>query len=93
LADDLSELGERRGLDVGDARPRALDDLRSGLADFDLIVSLEGDPRPHLGEVPFHTVVLEWDAENHGAPIDDVARAIAAQLQQLIELLRGDDAE
>jgi hypothetical protein len=87
------EFVEKHGLDFAGARPKALSELHGGLADFDLIVSLEGDPRPQLGEVPFHTVVLEWEVGGRNVPIDEVARGIAAQLQNLIELLRGADAE
>ena len=93
LPDDLLEFVEKHGLDFAGARPTAIADLPDELGDFDLIVSLEGDPRPHLGEIPFHTVVLEWDIGSPSAPLDEVARGIAAQLQHLVELLRGDDAE
>jgi phosphate transport system protein len=93
LAPDLVDFVEQHGLDFAGATPKEIGALPDGLGEFDLIVSLEGDPRPHLGEVPFHTVVLEWDVGGESAPLDEVARSIAAQLQHLVELLRGEDAE
>ena len=46
-----------------------------------------------LGDIPFRTVALEWDVPGDQAPLDEVARRIAAELQNLIELLRGEHAE
>jgi len=92
LAPDLVEFVEARGLDFAGTRPMGVGELRDVLADFAVIVSLEGDPRPHLGEVPFHTVVLEWDVGGRSTPLDEVAPRIAAELHALVELLRGEDA-
>jgi len=93
LADELVAFVEQHGLDFAGTHPKALGELREPLADFDVIVSLEGDARPHIGEIPFHTVLLEWDAGGRTAPVDEAARRVAAELHALIELLRGDDAE
>ncbi|HVR29359.1 MAG TPA: phosphate signaling complex protein PhoU [Thermoanaerobaculia bacterium] len=93
LAPDLLQFVEQHGLDFAGTRPKDIGDLRDLLADFDVVVSLEGDPRPRLGEIPFHTVVLEWDVGGRTGPLDEVARRIAAELHALVELLRGEDAE
>jgi hypothetical protein len=81
------------GLDFAGTRPKAIAALPTDLADIDIIVSLEGDPRRALGEIPFRTVALEWEVEGATAPIEEVARRIAAELQNLIELVRGEHAE
>jgi protein-tyrosine-phosphatase len=93
VAPELLEFGERRGLDFAGARPKSVAQLPMELVDLDLVVSLEGDPRPGLGEIPFRTVALEWDVQGDQASLDEVARRIAAELQNLIELLRGEHAE
>ena len=56
-------------------------------------MSLDGDPRPGLGEIPFRTVVLEWDLQDGQAPLDEVARRIASELRNLVEILHGEHAE
>jgi phosphate transport system protein len=93
LAPDLVEFLERHGLDLAGIEPRGTGALPDGLAGFDLIVSLEGDARPHLPEVPFHTVVLEWNVGGADAALEEAARRVAAELHALVELLRGEDAE
>jgi phosphate transport system protein len=93
LAPDLIEFVEKHGLDFAGTRPKTVADLPQSLGDFDVIVSLAGDPRPRLREIPFHTVALEWDLGGEDAPLEEVARRIAAELHALVSLLRGDDAE
>ena len=93
LAPELPEFAEQRGLDFAGTRPKSVAQLPLELVDLDLIVSLEGDPRPGLGEIPFRTVALEWNVQGDHAPLEEVARRIAAELQNLIELLRGEHAE
>jgi len=93
LAPDLPEFVERSGLDFAGTRPKSVAQLPIELVELDLIVSLDGDPRPGLGEIPFRTVVLEWDKGGSQAPLDELARHIAAELRNLIELLRGEHAE
>ena len=93
LAPELPEFAERSGLDFAGTRPKSVAQLPAELVELDLIVSLDGDPRPGLGEIPFRTVVLEWDLDGSEAPLDELARRIAAELRNLIELLRGEHAE
>ncbi len=93
LAPELLEFVETHGLDFAGTKPKGIAALPAELAELDIIVSLEGDPRPALGDIPFRTVVLEWTVEDTTAPLDEVARRIAAELQNLIELLRGEHAE
>jgi phosphate transport system protein len=93
LAPELLAFVEAHGLDFSGTRPKAIAELPVDLADFDIIVTLEGDPRPHLGRLPFRTVVVDWDIQAERPSLDSVARRIAAELHDLIELLRGEHAE
>jgi phosphate transport system protein len=93
LSPELLSFVEAHGLDFAGTRPKAIAALPTDLAEVDIIVSLEGDPRPGLGEIPFHTVALEWDVQGESAPLEEVARRIAAELRNLIELVRGEHAE
>ena len=89
----MSVYREFSGKTVEEALRNARESFEVELNDLDIIASLEGDPRPRLGVIPFRTVVLEWDVAARAAPIDEVARRIAGELQNLIELVRGEHAE
>jgi phosphate transport system protein len=93
LAPDLVAFAQAHGLDFAGARPKGIGELSADLADFDLVVSLEGDPRPRIGRIPFRTVAIEWDVEADSSTLESAAPRVAAELQHLIELLRGEHAE
>ena len=88
---------EQRGLDTAGLTPEP--PIHEDLADYHVIVSFGGDVRPHLPEIPFHTVVLEWDLgpgphdmdqERAEGLIEEMYKKIADELQRLIETLRGE---
>ncbi|MEM7351182.1 MAG: PhoU domain-containing protein [Acidobacteriota bacterium] len=89
---------DQRGLDTSALAPSppVLEDL----ADYHVIVSFGGDVRPHLPELPFHTVVLEWelgpgpegmDQERGEKLLEAMHQEIASRLQALMETLRGEE--
>jgi phosphate transport system protein len=93
-------MGEH-GVDLSGVRPRALKLTHYELAEKHLVISLQGPVRNYVPELPFHTTGLEWDV---GPIWDDrvetltseemqtIYRQIAAQVSDLMELLRGRDA-
>ena len=94
---------EARGLDSADLRPVTLDELGPEILQFDVVVSLEGRPEKHIAhDLPFRTVVLEWDV---GAPPNDLDqdRAEAAleqafhrlkdEIGRLMEMMRGKEVD
>ena len=91
----------RHGLDPGDAKPRPLNPKREALQQYHVIVSLGGDLRPHVEEIPFHAVVLEWDLasglegldqERAERLLEDIFKDIASRVRGLMETLRGKGA-
>ncbi len=87
---------EQRGLDTSGLEPEL--PVHEDLADYHVIVSFGGDVRPHLPEMPFHTVVLEWDLvpdldgmdqERADGLLEEMYKGIADELQGLVETLRG----
>jgi phosphate transport system protein len=90
---------DRNRLDTGDLEPVALDSIQ--LSSYHVIVSLGGDVRPHVPEVPYSTTVLEWDVGRGPEGMDqeraekllaETTRRIAEEVRELMETLRGEGA-
>ena len=92
---------ERHGLDASRLAPTLLEPIHEELASYYVIVSLAGDPRPHIPEVPFHTALLEWDVgpsadgldqERAEKLLEETYKRIAHEIRGLMETLRGEEA-
>ena len=68
---------------------------------FDVIVSLGSEAREHLRDLPFHTVLLEWDLgeapdafdqDRAEALLDGAYKELKLQARQFMETLRGEHA-
>ena len=65
------------------------------LASYHVIVGLGMDPADILTEVPFHTVLLEWEGLACPMTIEDAevsSRALLNRISGLMEVLHGEDA-
>jgi phosphate transport system protein len=91
-----------RDLQPPDAPPRGLTLTPAELADFHLVVSLQGPVKDYLPKVPFHTTALEWevgeppcdlDPEAARAALEDIYRGLAARISELMETLRGEGGQ
>ncbi|MCP3964176.1 MAG: hypothetical protein GY719_40620 [bacterium] len=92
---------ESHGLDTSELEPTLLEQRHEDLASYYVIVSFGGDPRAHIGQMPFHTVLLEWDAgpdptgldqERAESTIEESYKLIASRIRGLMETLRGEEA-
>lgn len=101
LAPGLREFLAERGIDPGGQVPVALDFTPQELAQFDLIVSLQGAARSYMDSVPFHTSLQEWEVGGlpDGIPPEQLRqryetlyREIAVQLGNLMAILTGEEA-
>jgi phosphate transport system protein len=97
----LNNFLQQRGFDLGRALPSSLDLTPVELANFHVIVSLQGPVKSYIAELPFHTISLEWDLGPcpTGLPekeaqqrLEELYREIAANVQELMETLRGEGA-
>ena len=96
----LVEFFEKHGMDSSKHRSTALDFVPEELADFHVIVSLQGPVKSYISAIPFHTVALEWDVGSLPQNLDEaetnqrleeIYREIALLIQDLMETLRGDE--
>ena len=85
---------EERGIDASALHPKSLEAVRRQLTDYHVIVSLGGNPRPHITDAPFRTVFVEWEVGPPDTPehIDTAFKEIAHHVRDLMEILRGDQA-
>lgn len=84
--------------DVKDLAPRELITAHRELAAHHVIVSLGGDPRPHMPEIPFHTALLEWevgptptdsDAPLDEAQLEEIYKDLSLHIRDLMTTLQG----
>lgn len=92
---------EAHGLALSDARPRRFDSIPEDWKANHVVVSLQGPVDRYLGDVPFHTVALQWDVPeppaDGGTPEGQAAyealyRDLSARITDLIETLHGEEA-
>ena len=87
LAQELLTLAHELSLDLAGITPTRLALERDVLAQYDVIVSLGAAARQHLTEVPYATVVLEWDVPK----LADVAReAMPLRLREISHYLSNE---
>lgn len=92
---------DRNGYDAEELSPKGMPTLSEELARFHLVIGLEPGARDRLPEIPFRTVVLEWDLgpinddldqERSQAMLEAAFKKIADRMHDLMETLRGDEA-
>jgi phosphate transport system protein len=86
-------LAHESGLDLEGTDPTSLDSLRDQLSEYNLIVSMMPGARQHIPELPFHTILLEWDIPAVD-PADETALAdlyktITHEVSELVQALAG----
>ena len=97
LDEKLVAFLDRKGLAPSDRRPTAIPTTHDELDDYHLIVNLDSGLRDHLADLPFKTVLLDWDLIPAGDVTDEALEAVykqlAAKIGDLMTRLRGEDAE
>ncbi len=90
---------ERHSVTLEGAEPRGLEMTPLELAQQHLIVSLQGPVQGYFEQVPFHTTPLQWDVTPPPADpaafdawLEEAYRDLATRIRDLMELLRGEDA-
>jgi phosphate transport system protein len=97
LSPALTEFLQGRGLDASELAPKGLDMTQLELAQQHVIVSLQGPVSGYFSPLPFHTAALEWDLGEPPEAGDqsrqeELYRALALEIKDLMELLRGEGA-
>jgi len=97
----LVEFLEDFGVDASEIKCQGIDVIEHDLASLDVIISLDKNVRKYFYDIPFHTSALRWklsgmpeelDAEEKKARLEDTYRELTVKLDELMQLLVGDDA-
>ena len=99
-APGLIEFMETKGLAVSPMMRQKVEPDTGNAAAYDIIVSLNGPVNDYFPTQPFRTVFLEWDvgqAPSNSAEADEryvaIYRETTARLRDLMETLRGEEAD
>lgn len=99
-APGLIEFMETKGLAVSPITRQVVQPVTDNAAAYDIIVSLNGPVSDYFPSQPFRTVFLEWDvgpAPSSSAETDEhyiaIYRETTARLRDLMETLRGEEAD
>ncbi len=93
---------DNKKLDSADLQTQALTNSVDELSDYHVIIGLEGKLRDHIPEVPFHTVLLDWelgeipdtlDQERSSALLEEALQKLSLQLRELMETMRGKEVD
>ena len=88
---------DKKGVPLHHSRPIPIPTTHRELNDYHLIVNLERGLREHLADLPFKTVLLDWDLIPKGEvteeSLEDAYREIAHRTHDLMVTLRGKDAD
>ncbi|NKB65718.1 MAG: phosphate signaling complex protein PhoU [Candidatus Latescibacteria bacterium] len=89
---DLASFLTERGMAVDDLAPKNLNLDHQALADYHVIVSMQGAVKSYVDPVPFQTVALEWELEEADKDYQEAYREIAHRVRELMMSLRGEEA-
>ncbi|MGB3563883.1 MAG: phosphate signaling complex protein PhoU [Thermoanaerobaculia bacterium] len=92
---------DSHGYDLRDLEPQLLDASVESLNEYFAVVSLQAGAHEHIRELPFHTLLLEWDVgeipdgldqERNEALLEEAHKRVSLEVQELMETLRGQKA-
>ncbi len=99
---EMARFLDRYGLDLSARTPISLELTPQELANFHVIVSLQGPAQSYISSIPFHTTYMEWDVgrpphdlgeQDTNERYEEIYRELSYQIKELMELLRGEGAD
>ena len=94
---DLGRFLADRGVELASHSPMALDPA-AALADYHVVVSLQGPVRSYVDSIPYQTSALEWEvgeppvgAGDTTASLETLYRTLALQVRDLMVTLHGEE--
>ena len=87
LSKDLRQFLQEAGLPDDGLRTEPLEALELDLADYDVVVCVNGHYHDYVQRMPFHTSALNWPVAGESAT--DAYRDLRSRITDLVELLAG----
>jgi hypothetical protein len=91
VSETLQDFLTERSLPDDDLETEQLEALQYDLADYTVVVSVNGKVEDYVRKMPFHTTALNWTMPE-GSDHRQHYRVLREEIQQLMTLLAGDSA-
>jgi len=96
----LDRIADRLSLDITSTTPLGLDTVADQTSQYNVIVLIHPEKVGELPDIPFHTILLRWalgsppsgDEQPFDARMDEIARDLSTNIQDLMVTLRGEHA-
>ncbi|MBT8038982.1 MAG: hypothetical protein HKO85_10525 [Xanthomonadales bacterium] len=87
LSEPMRTFLQETGLPEGDLETEPLESLELDLADYDVVVCVNGHYDDYIERMPFHTSALNWPVA--GDDLTEAYRELRSRITDLVELLAG----
>ena len=97
----MVEFMDKHGFDMGSISTGALDTDSGNISKYFVLVSLQGEVKSYVPQLPFHTSALEWDlgspvtdlkGDEAGTRMEELYREIVVNVRDLLETITGKEA-
>jgi phosphate transport system protein len=97
----LDAISSKYGIVVNDTKPSRLSSLEGFPLSFHVVVAINLDDDSHLPAIPYHTILIKWalpvPCATRGTELsndtDELVRELTGRIGNLMERLRGKDAD
>jgi hypothetical protein len=95
LSAELREFLDSRGLPDEDLETEQLESMEHDIANYNLIVCLNGRYSDYISKIPFHSSALNWEVNGLAIPRDRTAqyRSLRARIDALMRLVDGESVD
>jgi len=87
----LQQAAEVFALDLEDFEVSEVQPFRQAMAEYTVIVAINGGETPPLSLIPFHSILLNWTIDENQS-LEDQVHQLTANIREMMTKLRGEDA-
>jgi phosphate transport system protein len=87
----LDQAAEAFALDLDDFEISKVKPFRQAMAEYTVIVAINGGESPPLSVIPFHTILLNWTV-NDNQTLEGQVHSLTDNINEMMTKLRGEDA-